>query len=178
MRRTHDEEGWYYSFIENLARGLIPSLYLEYGVDSGICIHKVSRWCKRSIGVDLEVPSIVSGYEFFRMDTQEFSDMVLPTLGHVEMAFIDADHYAESAYRDFISIYKHLSRDGIVILHDTYPESIEKTAPGYCGDSWRVPEMIRSTELSPSPEILTLPTPPGLTLVRKPCVPGPVWWMK
>ena len=78
------------------------------------------------------------------------------------VVFIDADHSAEALHADFWGILPHVADDGLILMHDTNPETLADTAEGMCGDAWR---FVR--DLSPFREMVTLNYHPGLTIFRK-----------
>ena len=158
-----------------LATALRPALYIEYGVHMGETIMAVAPLCGRAIGVEKnpELP-FMGGYEDHRMDTREFSGRILPGLPPVDLSFIDADHDSGPAFEDFYALYRHTAPGGLVLLHDTYPADLSQTDHGFCSDSWRVPRIIAA--VFPDAEQITLPVPPGITIVRK-ASPGTVKWM-
>jgi predicted O-methyltransferase YrrM len=81
------------------------------------------------------------------------------------MAFIDADHCYESALTDFENVYKRIAPGGIIILHDTDPESNHLFDFRYCGDSYKI---VQYLENYPDINCITLPlTEAGLTIVTK-----------
>lgn len=157
--------------LEALAKQLQPKLYVELGVYRGECISRVRKHCARVIGVDTAF-ELTPDYESYQMPTQEFCASVLPGLPLVDMAFIDADHNALSAMADFKAILRHSAPGAVIALHDTYPADAAQLAPGFCGDSWKVPKKIRDEY--PALEVWTLPVPPGLTLVRN----APAGWVR
>lgn len=83
-----------------------------------------------------------------------------------DMVFIDASHNYERTLQDFLNIKDYINPDGIIFFHDTYPSTIEETAPNLCGDCYRLPEKIR-LEYNHEFEILTIPVNPGLSMARK-----------
>jgi len=161
------------AFLADLARRIRPQLYVEFGTYLGETIRAVGPHAGRAIGVDSN-PQAPAWYEHYRMTTSKFALEILPTLPLVNLAFIDSDHDSRAAYADFLALKEHAALGGIIVLHDTYPSDMAQTAPGYCNDSYRVPAMIRAA--FPDIEILTLPIPPGITIVRN-CRPGFVDWM-
>jgi predicted O-methyltransferase YrrM len=57
--------------------------------------------------------------------------------GCFDFAFVDGDHSAEAVYRDVTSVLRHLRSDGVVVLHDYFPNerplwSDGKTIAGPC----------------------------------------------
>jgi hypothetical protein len=153
--------------LELLAKRLRPTLYVELGIASCECIERVARYCDRAIGVDIKAPDYVHGFEFFRGTTAEFAAKMLPSLDGIELAFIDADHRHSASLQDFEWLLPHIANDGLIVLHDTYPENRKWLADDHCSDSYRTADAIYSRSREYGVEIVTLPTPPGLSIVRK-----------
>jgi predicted O-methyltransferase YrrM len=101
------------------------------------------------------------------MSTREFKTTFLDKLREpIDMAFIDADHTSTVAFQDFEDLFPHLIESGIIFMHDTYPCDKKFLISEYCGDAWRVPDMIKA-KYGRECEVLTIPIQPGLTMVRK-----------
>lgn len=161
-------------FMELLARRMKPDIYLELGLGpTAECINRISGYCKRSLGVDIKgCRGHKPGWELFHVSTDEFFEKSAPLwLGLnkevVDLCFIDADHSAEVVWKDLRNVLPYMKQDGIVVLHDTYPESAKYTAPGYSGDCFRVAEEMQEESDLEFYEIVTLPFPPGLSIIRK-----------
>ncbi len=141
--------------------------YLELGVHRGDCLLKVAKWVPgiTVVGVDKEnlILTLPSNVTFIHSDTLSY----LKTLnGPVfDVVFIDADHSADAVIQDVIHVLPHVNEHGLILLHDTFPVDITYTDPGYCGDSYKVPEQL--TANCPDIEFVTLPYHPGLTVIRK-----------
>ncbi len=137
---------------------------MEFGVASGEIIETIAQYSTKAIGVDINayIPK-ASNIEFHQCKTQDFdlSNLV------IDMAFIDADHDSNVAFADFEKIYPHLAENAFCFIHDTFPTLEPLLATGYCADSWKVPDMIKSKYPSDEVEVLTIPVCPGLTIVRK-----------
>jgi len=145
-----------------------PKVYVEFGLYIGQTFVKVQPYAERMFGVDIKpnvnleqlkrFPNVSIHY----CKTDEFSAAFN---GTIDMAFIDADHCIESAKRDFDNILAKLSPNGIILLHDTDPDSDKYIDPGYCGDSYKIVNML---ENNPDVNIVTLPlTNAGLSIVTK-----------
>lgn len=159
---------FHYELLELIARRIRPSLYVGLGIAAGNCIKRVAPYCNRAIGVDISMAGISKDYEFFRGTTLEFAARVLPDLPPIEMAFIDADHKHESSLQDFELLLPHMAENGLILLHDTYPESASWTTNQLCSDTYKTAEVIRHYATAVyGVEIVTLPTPPGMSIVRK-----------
>jgi Methyltransferase domain len=151
------------TLIPLLVEGIGAKSYLELGTHLNETISKVR--CERRYGVDLKAVAC-PGAQMFQMSTWKFIQDVAPTIAPFDVVFIDADHSAEAVEKDFNGIWPHVSKEGLILLHDTNPETVKDTEPGLCGDAWR---FIYGKENVL--ESVTLPYSPGLTIVRK-----RLWW--
>ena len=158
---------FHYEFLELLARRLRPRLYVELGVAAAKCIERVAPHCQRAIGVDRKMPNPIQGYEFFHGTTVEFFRAFAAQAPLVELAFIDADHGHAASLLDFELLLPNVANDGLVLLHDTYPENASWLTDDHCSDSFRTADAIYHRAFEYGVEIVTLPVPPGLTIVRK-----------
>lgn len=163
-----------------LARNMrpLPTLYMELGVYEGPVLKQMAEFCERCIGIDKEYARCVfpKNVEFYRMTTKEFALLHgADFLGKVDILFIDADHSHAASTEDFNFYFEMVRNNGLIFLHDTYPLDESMASPGYCGDSWRTAVWLRECVFAFC-EVLTLPIPPGLTIVRK--HPKPNAWSK
>jgi len=157
------------AFIASIAKWYKPNIFIEYGVAQGCATAIFAPFCKKVIGVDIKntCKYVIPNLEFYEMDTRLFKTEVLNKIGNnVEMAFIDADHNAISAFQDFEDLFPHMIDNGIIFIHDTYPCEEKWTSSTACGDSWKVPFKIKEKYGSQC-EILTIPIQPGLTMIKK-----------
>jgi hypothetical protein len=85
--------------------------YLELGVDKGENFADIKLTDK--VGVDIRRPAtfMMSTDEYFRTCDRKF-----------DLIFIDADHEAEQAYRDFENSLQHLNDNGCIVFHDCLPQ--------------------------------------------------------
>jgi predicted O-methyltransferase YrrM len=84
----------------------------------------------------------------------------------VDIIFIDADHSFESVKNDFESSLKILNEFGIIILHDTDPISEKYLDKGYCGDSYKMIDWLKTEH--PEMDVLTLPvSEAGFTIIKR-----------
>jgi hypothetical protein len=155
-------------FIAILARMYKPNVYVELGLYEGETLTKTIPYIGKGYGVDMvskpalerlkSVPKLQINYETTNSFFEHFNQ-------GIDMAFIDADHCYESVLVDFEKVYNRLNPGGIIILHDTDPESNHLFNPGYCGDSYR---MVKYLEDRPDVNCTTFPlTEAGLTIVTK-----------
>lgn len=165
---TKTDGNMHYSIIEAIAKHMKPRAYVELGVHEGECIRRVAPYCEKAIGVDIKRPAVVNGWTFIECDTKNISRPFYD----IDLAFIDADHGAESVRRDFDGLWPSISPNGLILLHDTWPESQRYLEPGLCGTACNAVEGIKRA-YSPGVEVVTLPISPGLTIIRK---KGPEPW--
>ncbi len=153
-------------FIPILVAGVGAKSYLELGTYQNATIGNVK--CRRRFGVDVD-PIRKRGIRWFDMPTQQFIRDHAEIHGPFDVVFIDADHSADAVQQDFRGIWPHVSENGLVLCHDTNPETENDTVPGLCGDAWRFAESLHLRGY----EAATLPYHPGLTIVRKRSCWGP-----
>jgi hypothetical protein len=140
--------------------------YIEYGVRNGSNINSISNHVKQCYGVDIQSPSstLSNNCTMTVCTTNKFSECALPSMTF-NFAFVDADHKFESAYQDFVNLYKYIQPGGIIFLHDTYPCEKRLLEPGACNDCYKTPIEIKKNY--PDIELVTLPLNPGITIIRK-----------
>lgn len=159
-------------FIELIAKRMKPDIYLELGLGPDAeCMNRIFGYCKRAIGVDVKSTRKHNpAWELFHLSTDEFFHDSAPLWlekESVDLCLVDADHSAKAVEQDFFSVFPYIKQDGIVLLHDTYPENEAMTAPGYSGDCFLTAAMLPVGAGHYGYEIVTLPVPPGLTIIRK-----------
>jgi len=148
-------------FIAKIASIYKPNLYLELGLYKGETWKKVSPFCNKMVGVDIVDRQL--GGEIYIETTDSFFTHFRR---NIDMVFIDADHSFESAKRDFINCYNLLNDGGIIIMHDTDPESDHLFSSGYCGDSYKIVSFLEDNFQNVN--VLTLPiTEAGLSIITK-----------
>jgi hypothetical protein len=159
---------FHYDLLELLARRMRPELYVGLGIGWAECMRRVAPHCTRAIGVDITPPpGAIEGFEFFHGTSTDFLANVLPQTPFVELALIDADHRHEASLQDFESLLPCVKDNGVILLHDTYPENMQWLSNEGCGDTYRTAEVICRRADEYGVEAVTLPTPPGVTIVRK-----------
>lgn len=155
------DHDWHRSFLANLARRMKPQCYVELGLGDNPAIVQVSEFCNEAYGVDKTRGSheVSPNAIIIVMTTDEFFDGPGKTITPPDLVFIDADHRKEQVLKDLANVAAICADNCVVVLHDTFPESAMYTDPGYCADSYKVPDEIPW-------EHVTLPVPPGLTICR------------
>jgi len=157
----------YKDFIIELVKLFQPNTYVEIGARFGYVFNEVSKYCERSIAIDLiKLDKIVKrpGVECYQMSSIEF---VKQWKDPIDLLFIDADHCASVVMRDFNDFsYFVRPTTGLILLHDTYPVNERLLSPDRCGDAWIVAKSIHKH--NNQFEIVTLPGPwAGLSIIRK-----------
>lgn len=157
----------YRKIIRTLIETLKPKTYLEVGCRKGETLRYILNASKKTklYAIDINDVSkfIPSSVKFFCGNSHEVGkNWNIP----LDMVFIDADHCAESVLKDFELYSKWVSPNGIILLHDTYPSSVEMTNKSENGDAYKVAWMIRM-ERNDAFEIVTIPVVNGLSIIRK-----------
>lgn len=142
-----------------LVQAIGAESYLELGTHNNETIARVQ--CQNRYGVDTS-PRPCPGVLMFTMDTISFIDAFAADHAPYDVVFIDADHSRKAVEADFNGIWPYVSGEGLVLMHDTNPQSMLDTKPGLCGDAWKF-----ARKLSVDHEAVTLPYHPGLTIARK-----------
>lgn len=132
-------------FIKSVLETYKPKLYVEFGYSEGETFEVVGPLCEEAHAVDIVIPYTPNPrLHYHQMTTDHFSKHILPSMGEIDVAFIDADHYSEQVFKDFENLFPKVRANGLIMLHDTYPEDVRWTTPVNCHDSYRVPNMIKS----------------------------------
>ena len=155
-------------FISYLADIYRPNTYVELGLYEGETLQKVLPFAKQIYGVDMinrsqleKLNSLSNVHISFTTTDEFFKSFNQP----IDMAFIDADHNAISVTKDLTNVLRLLTPGGIVCLHDTDPESNHLIAPTFCGDSYKLVDILEKTS---DLNIITLPIQEaGFSIVQK-----------
>lgn len=162
--------------IYEIAKGVVANggeRYLELGIAKARCFNKVAPLFRKSVAVDInpKADEYITGeknYFFYKCTTDEFYNVCFKDL-QFDLIFIDANHRYECVARDLMNSVEHLSEDGIIIVHDTFPP--DKESMNHCYDSWRLQEAFYSDSKL---QFINLPFYYGLFLVKKSNVKP--WW--
>jgi predicted O-methyltransferase YrrM len=162
-----------HELLRSLHAALEPRTYLEIGVFTGSSLG-LSR--TRSIGVDpaytitkeiaceVQLCRTTSDEFFARSNALAFFEGV-----PIDLAFIDGMHLAEFALRDFMTVEKHMSPAGVVLLDDMLPRNSleaarDRRTAAWAGDVFKVADILRSYR----PDLTIIPvntSPTGTVLV-------------
>lgn len=93
--------------------------YLEIGVYDGINFMNVDY--SEKIGIDPSFAKLHTSARPYcvRMNSDEFFNSI-PTDQLFDIIFIDGDHTYEQVVKDIANSKKHLSVNGVIIMHDVY----------------------------------------------------------
>jgi len=157
------------SFLEFIASYIKPQIYVELGIYDCSTFYKVSEhvidW---SFGVDIKPlkDDKKINTTIYTETTEEFAKRWADEIQEeIDLIFIDADHSKDAVLKDVDSFWPYIKPDtGLLILHDTWPLNKQQTAPGYSGDCYLATKEIVSKY---SCELLTIPVPYGITLIRR-----------
>jgi hypothetical protein len=163
------EPPYFSLIIEAIAKEMSPRVYVEIGVFACETFNLVSKHCEFAIGVDVSEESrkfVKGSNTLFINGTRDDLVKKFRSNPHkIDLAFIDGNHSKDEVVADFKALEPFLSTSGIIILHDTWPESEEQTQIQYCHDAWESVEILRETFEAYS--FLTLPMHPGMTFAQK-----------
>jgi predicted O-methyltransferase YrrM len=168
---------WHIQFIVLIARILRPKVYVELGIYQGDLFNKLLPYCDKMYAVDINNYS--SNYiknsgkvEFFHGSSSSFIEVIQSNKVKIDLLFIDADHSMDAVLQDFYNYFPYVNKNGLILVHDSFPQSLEYTDEGYSGTCYKAIEIIKAN-LTVEYEILTIPFPPGITMIRK---VGPYKW--
>lgn len=137
--------------------------YLEIGVNFGALF--LNLRAGRRVGVDpspqipaikrLLHPSTFPGSHLIRNTSDDYFAELNPT-STFDVVFIDGYHSYEQSLRDVENALRHLSTDGVILLHDCSPqtEAMGSATPfdmpghedtGWCGEVWKTIVHLRAT---------------------------------
>jgi predicted O-methyltransferase YrrM len=165
----------YMDVLDRLHISLQPSVYVEIGVFEGRSL-SLALTGTTAIGVDpaprlkhvlsrsTELINMTSG-QFFRGNR---ADEVLQGRS-VDLAFVDGMHLFEAVLEDVVLLERHMSQDGVVVLHDVLPPSMEATARErsaniWTGDVWRIVPTLKQLRQDLNVEVVNA-APSGIAIV-------------
>jgi predicted O-methyltransferase YrrM len=156
-------------FIGLLASIYKPNTYVELGLYEGETLQKVIPHAQNIYGVDLKNNSYLinlkSQYPNINLIFDYTDNFFKDFNTGIDMIFIDADHCFESVKMDFENALERLNPGGIIILHDTDPDSDSLFPSVWCGDSYKIVEFIEKKD---DLNIVTIPIEsPGLSIITK-----------
>ncbi len=147
----------YLKFMQNLHRALKPKWYFEIGTQTGASLVLSSA---NSIAVDPDFQIVGDPYgnksqlHMFQQTSDEFfASNHLDAIGaRIDLAFLDGMHLYEYLLRDFMNTERHMSPDGVILLHDCVPwnegmaerDRAKSPTQAWTGDVWKVVCILQS----------------------------------
>jgi len=164
------DPSWHIPFVASLARILNPKIYVEIGIYEASTLNAVAKHCRKAIGIDINP----AAGKFIKAKNAEFLNGTVANLielcelreMEIDFAFIDADHRSEVAMADFLGIQPFLSKNALVLFHDTWPETADYASDDRCSDSYRVPALL-GEHTNKEWTSITIPVFPGLTIASR-----------
>jgi predicted O-methyltransferase YrrM len=89
-----------------------------------------------------------------------------------DLAFIDANHDVNFVVDDFEATESLIGERGLVLLHDTWPMSVQYSDPRVCGDAYKAVDILRKKYSDWN--FVTIQKHPGLTLAQRVSI-LPMW---
>jgi predicted O-methyltransferase YrrM len=166
----------YLAWLEALHDRIRPRFYLEIGVETGRSL-RLAKEGTNAIGIDpspslpFHAPIPPTIRVIARTSRELFGDPdTLETFPDpIDFAFIDGDHRFPSVLQDFMDLERHMTRRGVIAVHDTWPldpltASKTRQTGFYTGDVWKLLPCLRA--IRPDLSLCTICTAPtGLTLI-------------
>ncbi len=167
----------YFAMLQELHQRLQPKTYLEIGTESGASLN-LAKCISFAIDPAFQIEADVMGGKpglFLQQCTSDafFSSGILDRLGvTLDLAFLDGMHLYEYLLNDFMNTERHMSADGMILMHDCVPFSTDgalrdwdrRVTPSWTGDVWKILPILK--EYRPDLTVRTFDTPPsGLVTV-------------
>jgi len=161
----------YREVLRELHAILKPERYLEIGVRKGASLALAQ--CA-SIAIDPDPhPDLehAENVRFYRCTSDDFFFFHAAEAvdSPIDLAFIDGMHLAEYVYRDFINVERVMSKSGVIVIDDVFPNhplqgSRERNSKVWSGDVWRFVELLQQKR--PDLKLTWLDTAPtGLLMI-------------
>lgn len=156
--------------------------YLEIGIFDGLVFLRVKAKAKVAVDPEVRIPrlrglvaAVDRRIEIHEMPSDDYFSSIAPGVTF-DVVFVDGLHLYEQALRDAENALRHLSDDGVVLMHDCNPtaEAVASRNPedalrsghrAWCGDVWKAIVHLRATKADL--EVSVLDTDFGIGVVRK-----------
>lgn len=115
-----------YTVINNFIKARNYNSYLEVGVEIKHCFDKIE--CENKECVDINHPATyqLSSDDFFLQNKKKY-----------DLIFIDACHDEKQVDKDIINSLNALNQNGVIVLHDCLPTTLEYEQLHFCGTVWK-----------------------------------------
>jgi len=111
--------------------------YLEIGVGDGLHFNSIK--CSNKTGVDPGIEWDGENVAKYKITSDEFFNIINSNTLY-DFIFIDGLHLSYQVEKDIINSLKHLSMDGMIMLHDCnpfmYESNHERVIEDYWGQAW------------------------------------------
>lgn len=156
--------------------------YLEIGIFDGLVFLQVEAKSKVAVDPEIRIPRVRRlraamdrRVEVREMPSDEYFSSLDPSVTF-DVVFVDGLHLYEQALRDIENALRHLSDDGVVLVHDCNPtaEAVASRNPedasrsghrAWCGDVWKAIVHLRATRADL--EVSVLDTDFGIGVVKE-----------
>jgi hypothetical protein len=166
--------------IDQIASMLQPRVYVEIGIYECATLNRVAKHAATAIAIDVNKDAFkfVKGKNVAGVHgtTREAEPLFRRHSGEIDLVFIDGDHRIEAVREDFQRIVPFVSPTSIIMIHDTWPRSVDFSADEFCSNSFLFPNELNH-DVNSSWNAVTLPAHPGLTLVSKSGIMPP-WYSR
>jgi hypothetical protein len=145
-----------YDLINYLIKKFNYKTYLEIGVDGGDCFSNVT--CDHKTSVD----PAEGAYSHARPTYKTTSDVFFTyNTNKFDIIYIDGLHHSEQVDKDIENSIRCLSENGVVVLHDSNPETelcqrVPRESDYWLGDVWKSVVKYRSKNSNPGCKVLRL----------------------
>lgn len=163
--KRKDVISYHVEFIDHLSKFIYPKVYCEIGIYEAETFNRV--FANKKIAVDISEQAL----SYIKMDSNttkikgNSSDLNLYLRKNkmlLDLIFIDANHEKNHVIEDFSNVVSHVAKNGVVLLHDTFPETREYTSQALCGTAYLAISELRMKFTDWS--FVTIPIHPGLTI--------------
>ena len=159
-----------YAIAKGLSDANALDNYLEIGVSRGATFNLVAPLVKKiayAVDKDPKCYRYIDGNKnlsWHRLTSTNFFKLNRNIL--FGLIFIDATHTHSKSLRDFILAADQLNDNGLILMHDTYPQSEKYTTSKHSGNVFKAIIYLRKNFYHKY-EIVTLPFYSGITIIRK-----------
>ena len=140
-----------HQLLAHLHEILQPKLYLEIGVHQGLSL-ALAKNAEYAIGVDPNPLIQASANQLLYRTTSDNYFATTKYIGRIDLAFIDGEHLAEFALRDFINVAGYSGPGTVVVFDDVLPynsaiaDRVMPPGGDWTGDVWKVWELLKNRD--------------------------------
>lgn len=142
--------------------------YLEIGVFTGFNFEQIE--CLYKDGVDPGAEGVMASCANYQCTSDEFFEQIKNKDIKYDFIFIDGLHHSEQVDKDIKNSLKHISNNGVIMLHDANPYNFEmqevpRKTGLWTGDVWK--SIIKIRYNNPQINYFTIDTDFGCTILKK-----------